>query len=168
MDMKDMNLMGIIALVGAIILIAGVFLGWLTPDYNDAPTYSGWDIQSDTDHITSGYSGYYSLSYTFVPIVALICGIISLALMIMPTIMNTEKFAQINNILGLVALILALVVVICGILFYTQKVPGILNDRDLTAVYNIGIGFWLVLIGGIITLVGGLMPILKNKGIIKF
>ena len=167
-DMKNMNLMGLIGLVGAVILVVGVFLGWLTPDYNNAPTYSGWDIQNDVDGITSGWGGYYKLSYTFVPVVALICGIISLALMVLPTFMNMEKYQQINNFLGIIALILALVVVICGLLFYTQNVPGLLKDYPLTDYYNVGIGFWLVLIGGIITLIGGIMPILKNKGIINF
>ena len=32
MDMKNMNLLGIIALVGAVILIVGVFLTWLSVD----------------------------------------------------------------------------------------------------------------------------------------
>ena len=64
---------------------------------------------------------------------------------------------------------MALVVVICGILFYTQQLDfGILGKKNFTDVYSVGIGFWLVLIGGIITLIGGIMPILKNKGIIKF
>jgi hypothetical protein len=88
--------------------------------------------------------------------------------MIVPTFMNVDKFKQINNILGLIALILAIVVVICGILFYSQKVDLVLDEVSLTKYldsmdYHIGIGFWLVLVGGIITIVGGLMPILKEK-----
>ena len=35
-------------------------------------------------------------------------------------------------------------------------------------IYKLGIGYWLTMIGAIITFVGGIMPILKNKGIIKF
>ncbi len=172
MDMKNINLLGIIALVGAIILVVGVFLGWLSlKDVADAKTYTGWDIQNNVDNIVSGYSfgigSTAKLGYSFVPLVALICGIISLVLMIVPTIMNTEKFEMINNILGIVALILAAVVVICGILFYTQTLTTttILGNASakITEVYNFGIGFWLVLVGGIITLVGGLMPIIKNK-----
>ena len=176
-DMKNMNLMGIIALVGAIILIVGVFLGWISAkDVADAKVYSGWDIWSNVDGIqnTKNFIAFTisGIGYAYIPLVALICGIISLALMVMPTIMNTEKFEQINNILGIVALILALVVVICGILFYTQSinVTSLLSgtSKPMTDYFAIGIGFWLTLVGGIITLVGGLMPILKNKGIIKF
>ncbi len=178
MDMKnDMNIMGIIGIIGAVILVVGVFLGWLTAkDVSDATTYSGWDIQNNVDNIASGidYGALLktsALGNSFVPLVALICGIISLVLMIVPTFMNVEKFQTINNILGLVALILSAVVVICGLLFYMQDqsvtVLGATASKKLTDIYNIGIGFWLVLIGGIITLVGGIMPILKNKGIIK-
>jgi len=149
METKDFNLLGIIALVGAIIMIVGVFLDWLTFDFIiKGSSYNGLDIFNDSD-----------LDYKFVPIVSLVCGIIALCLMILPTFMNNDKFEKINNILGIVTLILSAVVIICGILFYTQSSNGV----SLTDVYDIKIGFWLVLIGAIITLVGGLMPIVKNK-----
>ena len=172
MDMKNINLLGIIALVGAIILVVGVFLGWLTPSgATDPKTYTGWDIQNNVDNIKSGFTLFGvtvpGLGYAFVPLVALICGIISLILMIVPTVMNTEKFEMINNILGIVALIAAAVVVICGLLFYMQSMTTTVGmvevTKKITEYYTFGIGFWLVLVGGIITLVGGLMPILKNK-----
>ena len=152
MDMKNMNLLGIIAIIGAVILIVGVFLTWLS--IGDA-TASGWKVYTDAKDS--------DMKYTFVPLVALICGIISLVLMIVPTFMNVDKFKQINVILGLIALILAIVVVICGILFYTQSWTVLGVTVKLTDIYKIGIGFWLVLIGGIITMVGGLMPIIKEK-----
>ncbi|MBQ4368535.1 MAG: hypothetical protein II805_02030 [Candidatus Methanomethylophilus sp.] len=152
MDMKNMNLLGIIAIIGAVILIVGVFLTWLS--IGDA-TASGWKVYTDAKDS--------DLKYTFVPLLALICGIISLVLMIVPTFMNVDKFKQINVILGLIALILAIVVVICGILFYTQSWTAFGVTIKLTDIYKIGIGFWLVLIGGIITMVGGLMPIIKEK-----
>ena len=163
-DMKNMNLMGLIGIIGAAILVIGVFLDLgtytlLGTDYH----LTGMDFYNKVDGV------YDETQYTFVPLVALICGIISLALMILPTFMNMEKYQQINNFLGIIALIMALVVVICGILFYTQQLDfGILGKKDFSSVYSVGIGFWLVLIGGIITLVGGIMPILKNKGIINF
>lgn len=164
METKDMNLLGIIGIIGAIILVVGVFIGWFSPGETakdlGGEAVTGWDIFDDGSDS--------ELKYTFVPLVALICGIISLVLMIVPTFMNVDKFKQINNILGLIALILAIVVVICGILFYTQKVDLVFDEVSLTKYldsmdYHIGIGFWLVLVGGIITLVGGLMPILKEK-----
>lgn len=167
MEMKDMNIMGLIGIIGAVILVIGVFMGWVHPDLNDK-TYTGWDLYNNVDNIADSAIGYSGMNYTYVPLIALICGIISLALMIMPTIMNVEKFAQINNILGIVALILAIVVVICGILWYTQEMTVLAVTKPMTEFGTVEAGFWLVLVGGIITMLGGLMPILKNKGIIKF
>jgi len=169
MEMKEMNLMGIIALVGAILLVVGVFLDWMVIESAyDSDSATGWKIFDDGDKS--------DLSYTYAPLVALICGIISLVVMILPTIMNTEKFAQINNLLGLLALVLAIVSIVLIVLFMTQKVEvmGVEFDsiKDYFESFGIdfkwGIGFWLTLVGGIITAVGGLMPILKNKGIINF
>ena len=173
MDFKDTNPLGIIGIIGAIILVVGVFLAWLTPDtaamqllFGDK-AYSGWDIQGNLNGIKDASGLYQGLGYAFVPLVALICGIISLIIMIVPTVMNADKFKQINNILGIVALILAIVVVVCGILFWMQSITwgtgSTTISYKLTELYKIGIGFWLVLVGGIITMVGGLMPIIKDK-----
>ena len=184
MDFKEMNPLGIIGIIGAIILVVGVFLTWWTPDVAGAKNYSGWDIWNNVDNLfkartyepTAGISVKYSgFPYVFLPLVALICGIISIVLMIIPTIMSKDKLGNIGGILGLIALILAVVVVICGILFYTGSVTtettiaGVTNSvsAKITEDAKIGIGFWLVLVGGIITMIGGLMPILKDKGIIK-
>ena len=155
MDSK-FNLLGIIALIGAIILVVGVFLDWLILDLGilGKSSMTGWDVFSEADS---------DFSLGFTPLVALICGIISLVLMIVPTFMNVDKFEKINNILGLIAFILSIVVVICAILFYMQSWDVGGATVKLTDVYDIGIGFWLVLVGGIITLIGGLMPIVKNK-----
>ncbi|MBE6524033.1 MAG: hypothetical protein E7Z65_04065 [Thermoplasmata archaeon] len=102
-------------------------------------------------------------SYQFVPMVSLVGGILAILLMIVPTFMNTEKFETLNNILGIITLILSAVVVICGILFYTQSWSTPMGSVSLTDLYSIGTGFWIVIVGAIITLVGGLMPIIKNK-----
>ena len=165
MDMKkDMNIMGIIGIIGAIILIVGVFLTWGTLDlgFLGEEKLTGMDFFNKADGVLD------DTKYTFVPLVALICGIISLVLMIVPTFMNTEKFQTINNILGIVALVLAAVVIIFGILFATQSFEYLNVSHKFTYYYKLGIGYWLTLIGAIITFVGGIMPILKNKGIIKF
>ncbi len=162
MDYKNLNLLGIIAIVGAILLIVGVFVGWLSYTFGTQYSFSGWDIWSNKNGISD------RISYGYTPLLALICGIISIILMILPTIMNVDKFKTINDILGIVALILAIVVVIVGILWYTQTVNyspmGFPHPAyKLTAAYSIGAGFWITLFGAIITAVGGLMPIVKNK-----
>lgn len=163
METKDMNFLGIIAILGAVLMIIGVFLTWGTLDLSifGSKALSGMDFFNKVSGVVDG------TKFTWVPLVALICGIISLLLMILPTFVNTEKFQQINNILGIVALVAALVVIIFGILFITQSFDNGLTTYKFGEVYKTGIGFWLTLIGAIITFVGGIMPILKNKGIIK-
>lgn len=158
MDVKDTNPLGIIGIIGAIIMIVGVFLSWI--NYNQPLLLTEINISWTGLEVFNGdknLSTYLDVKYTFVPLFALICGIISLLLMILPTVMNNEKFENINNILGIVTLILSVIVVIFGILFLTQ-------DMGTLARYaSIKIGFWLSFIGGIITLIGGAMPIVKNK-----
>ena len=167
METKDMNFLGIIGIIGALILTIGVFLTWGSYEVlGETYKLSGMDFFNKVDGVHAG------TSFTWVPLVSLICGIISLLLMILPTFMNVEKFQQINNILGIVAIVLSLVVIIFGILFITQeltwKVLLVTYTEKFTDVYSLGIGYWLTLIGAIITFIGGIMPVLKNKGIIKF
>ena len=153
MDIKETNPLGIIGIIGAIIMIVGVFLNWITLDagFLGSTSWTGLEVFNGDKHLND----LLNVKYAFVPLFALICGIISLALMILPTVMNNEKFEKINNILGIVTLVLSIIVVIFGILFLTQ---------DLGTKYaSIQIGFWLTFIGGIITLIGGAMPIVKNK-----
>ena len=68
MDTKEMNLLGIVAFVGAILMVVGVFLAWLTVNLGLGETStSGWNVYTES-------SG--SLKYTFAPLVCLICGIL--------------------------------------------------------------------------------------------
>ena len=142
MDTKNVNLLALIGILGAILMAVGVFLDWGSFDiYITTLHWSGWDIFSNG-----------GLDYSYVPLVALIAGIIALVALIIPTFVNNEGFKKINNILGLVVLIIALVSVILDLMFFSKY-----GDASLA------IGFWLVLVGGIITIVGGLMPLVKNK-----
>ncbi|MBE6523086.1 MAG: hypothetical protein E7Z62_08220 [Thermoplasmata archaeon] len=147
---SNINILGIIGIVGAILMIVGVFLAWGQIPIIKA-TASGWDIFSNSDYGSI-------LDYTFVPLIALIGGILSLVLMIIPTFANTEKMQKASNILGIIALIIAIVVVIFGLLFATQSLGMAGSMMDY-----IQYGFWLTLIGAIITVIGGIMPIAKNR-----
>lgn len=168
-NVKNMNLLGIIAFVGSILIIVGAFLTWI-----NAPgmTYSGWEMFTTDDEYIKGFTAgglvFSGVHYTFLPLLGLICGIISLLLMIVPTFMNVEKFENINNILGIVTLVLSLVIVILGILFITQSVSmdysSIITTKKLfEGDVKVGIGVWFTIIGAAITLIGGAMPIVKNK-----
>ena len=156
MDYKNLNLLGIIAIIGAVLLIVGVFMDWMS---SDLASYTGWEIFNDEDNIQD------LIDYGYCPIVALICGIISLILMIVPTVMNVDKFKKINDVLGLIALVLSIVVIIVGLLWYLQSWDVNLLLKVVT--YHMSdyasTGFWLTLVGAVITAVGGLMPIIKDK-----
>ena len=163
METKDMNFLGIIAIVGALLMVIGVFLTWGTIDLLiQTKSLTGMDFFNKGDYVLDG------TKYTWVPLVSLICGIVALLAMILPTFFNTEQFKQINNILGIVALVLALLIIIFGILFATQSFTYLGTSHSFTYYYKLGIGYWFVIIGAVITFIGGIMPILKNKGIIKF
>ena len=163
METKDMNFLGIIAIVGALLMVIGVFLTWGTIDLLiQTKSLTGMDFFNKGDYVLDG------TKYTWVPLASLICGIVALLAMILPTFFNTEQFKQINNILGIVALVLALLIIIFGILFATQSFTYLGTSHSFTYYYKLGIGYWFVIIGAVITFIGGIMPILKNKGIIKF
>jgi len=162
------NLLAIIGLIGAVLMVIGVFLGWLTPEgWLGAREYTGMDIINNVDNIATGlHLGTVTigaLSYSFLPLLALICGIVAIVLMLITTFCNSDKLKNINNILGIIVLILAIVIVIVAILFYTQSWPLIGGSVALTDRFAVGIGLWLVLAGGIITVIGGIMPVVKNK-----
>ena len=162
MESKDMNFLGIVGIVGAILMVIGVFLTWGSYDtLFGTVNVSGMDFFNKVDAVYPG------TKYTWVPLVSLLCGIISILLMILPTFMNGDNLKQINNILGIVALVFSLLVIIFGILFITQTFENAYVTVKFGDVYKTGIGFWLTLIGAIITFIGGIMPILKNKGIIN-
>lgn len=151
--------MGIIAIIGAVLLIVGVFATWISSDIGGS--MNGWDILTNKDDVQD------TIKYTYCPAIALICGIISLVLMIIPTVMNTNKYRKLNDLLGIFTLILSIVVIIVGILWYTQTIDiNVIvwsTSKKLTELFEVGVGFWLVIVGAVITAIGGLMPTVKNK-----
>ena len=156
MATSNINILGIIGIIGAILMIVGVFLAWAELNIlgYSLGTITGWEIFSNSDISNI-------VQYTFVPLVALIGGILSLVLMIIPTFANTESMRKISNILGIIAIIIAIAVIVCEILFLNQS-WNILG-KTVTMMNYIQFGFWLTLIGAIITAIGGIMPIAKNK-----
>ncbi len=148
----EKNILGLIGIIGAILMIVGVFLKWLSfLGFGDA---SGWDV-------FNSWRGDYG--YGFVPLIALISGIVSLCLMIAPTFIKADHLKKVFVVLGVIAMILAIITLIASILFYIQSwtVAGV--TVKLTDIYEVGIGFWLVLAGSIITVIGGLVPVLANR-----
>lgn len=156
-DMKKINLMGLIGLIGVIILIVGVFLNWVDFSIESIvldKTWSitGWDIFGNED-----YSELFEYSYA--PVIALACGIIALITTILPIVYNNEK---INKLLGIITLILAVVAIVIGFLFYGSVSDSMSVPSIGTATAGVAIGFWLCIVGAVITALGGILDIMKK------
>ncbi len=156
MASSNINILGIIGIVGAILMIVGVFLAWAELNILGVSlgTISGWDIFSNSDVGSI-------VKYTFTPLVALIGGILAIVLMVIPTFANTETMQKASNILGIISIIIAIAVIVLGILFMTQSWDVL--GKNISMMNYIQYGFWLTLIGAIITAIGGIMPIAKNR-----
>ena len=110
---SKVNLFGLIGFIGTIVLIVGVFLNWVTLDYNviitkGSESVTGWTIFSDADYKDV-------FEYAYAPIVALVCGVISLITTLLPIVYKNER---VTRVLGIVTLILAVVAIVIGFLFY--------------------------------------------------
>ncbi len=142
-EMKNFNILGIIGIIGALLMIIGVFLSWVDFDlYIVSESASGWELFTDDD--------FDFVDYSYAPLVALVCGILSLVVTLVPTILG-----NLGRILGLVAFILAIVSVAVSLLFYT--------DFDAVLGFSVGIGMWVCIAGGIITIIGGILDMVSGK-----
>ena len=159
---SKVNLFGLIGFIGTIILIVGVFLGWITLEYGafgstESMSATGWEIFNDEDYKDV-------FEYSYAPIIALVCGVISLITTLLPIVYRNEN---VTRVLGIVTLILAIVAIVISVMFYTNVTDSISITLPilgtLSASTSVGIGFWLCMVGAIITAIGGIVDILKNK-----
>ena len=153
---RSTNILAIIGIVGGAMLIAGVFLNWITINiigYN-LGSATGWDI-------FDGLKDADGIKYTFLPLIDLICGILAVVMMIIPTFANGDGYKKINNILGIIVVLFSIAIIVISILFMTQSWDFLGGTIRLSS--YIQYGFWITLIGAIITLIGGIMPIAKNR-----
>lgn len=153
---KSTNILAILGIIGGAMMIVGVFLTWINVSIAgfSIGTATGWDI-------FNGLKDAEGIKYTFLPLLDLIGGILAVIMLIIPTFANVDGYKKANNILGIIVVILAIAVIVISILFMTQSI-----DLGITTVKvsnYIQYGFWISLIGAIITLIGGIMPIAKNR-----
>lgn len=158
MDVKNINLLELVGILGAIVMIVGVFLTWGTAEISTAlgsgtMEWSGWDIYNHVDDI--------STDYDYAPLVALVCGILALIAAIVPMFLSSDNYGNIFKIMNLAVLIIGLVAVVCMALFYTNFVDSF-NAAGVTGTMTVGTGFWLCMIGGVITVIGGILPIVNK------
>lgn len=145
-DVKSINWLGVIAIIGALLMIIGVFLSWFDITiFGQTEGASGWEIATDSDYSEI-------LSYTYAPIVSLICGIICLIAMIIPIVLPAKN---IGKALGALGLILAIVTLIVSVLYYSDLGGETIWEFE----YGSGAGVWVVIVGAVLTIIGGIIDL---------
>ncbi len=152
-DTSKINLLGLVGVLGAILLIVGVFLDWAVfsagiGSFVESDALSGWEVFNEEN---------LEFDYAYAPVIALVAGIIGLIACVLPVI----KPLGFERILGLISFILAIVAVIIIFLFNGQM--GTESVWGVSAGIESGIGVWISLAGGILTILGSLIPIVMKK-----
>lgn len=147
------NILGIVALLGALLMIVGVFVAWVTVDITalnhtiSSTDYTGWSVYSDEIFADA--------EYNYAPLVALIAGIVAFFTAVLPIVL---KKPAVNRALGIVSLILGIVALVLMVLFHGQ-----MDSIDLIGLANFsisaGTGLWISLVGSVLLVIGAIIDI---------
>ena len=145
------NVLGIVALIGALLMIVGVFVAWVDLSItsiigNASSNYTGWQVYTDDTFADA--------QYNYAPLVTLIAGIVAFFTAVLPIVL---KNATANRILGIVSLILGVVALILMVLF-----NGTMDSLDLALVSftaSTGVGLWISLAGSVLLILGAILDI---------
>ena len=142
------NVLGIVALIGALLMIVGVFVAWVNIEVVilGSQNYTGWQVYTDDTFADA--------QYNYAPLVALIAGIVAFFTAVLPIVL---KNATANRILGIVSLILGVVALILMVLF-----NGTMDSLDLALVSftaSTGVGLWISLAGSVLLILGAILDI---------
>ena len=174
-DVKSkINIIGILGILGAILMIICVFLEWGSIEMailGESGTYafSGWDLYSDKAIVSASLLGQnYSInlsdleltSYSYVPLVALICGIIGFIATVLPVASSGSK--NINRIFGIIALILAIVSIVLMVLYMTDLSYSGGYEGLATATVGASYGVYIGIVGAVLMILGGIGDIARK------
>lgn len=159
MDTKNINLLELVGILGAAVMIIGVFLTWgsieiSTAFGSDMMEWTGWEIFNHVDDI--------STDADYAPIVALVCGILALISAIVPMFLSDDGYSNIFKLMNLIVTVLGIIALVCMVMFYSGFVESSTVAGIITGTADVGTGFWLCIVGGAITVIGGLLPIAKK------
>lgn len=143
-DVKS-NLFGILAIVGGLLMIVGVFMDWVVFDlgFLGTETVSGMEV---LDELGSDEVSMYA------PMIALVIGVVSL---LVGGVSLLGKADDMKRIMSIATIILAIIVVVFAFMF-----NGELSGDDY-GIVEAGAGLWIALVGGIVSAVGGVLGIVK-------
>lgn len=142
------NLFCLIAAIGAVMTIGGVFLSWVDLSGVTSGSLMGWDISTN--------SAYSNTSFGYVPMVSLACGIISLALMVLCIMEVDKRWDNTMNIAGVGISVIALIL----ILLFNNDIGTSFGTDMINAAT--GMGLWVALAGCIVTAAGGIISTMKG------
>lgn len=143
------NVLGIVALIGALLMIVGVFVAWVNIEVVilGSQNYTGWQVYTDDTFADA--------QYNYAPLVALIAGIVAFFTAVLPIVL---KNATANRILGIVSLILGVVALILMVLFNgTMDSLVVLGYK--VASTSAGTGLWISLAGSVLLILGAILDI---------
>ena len=153
MEMQKKQIIGILAIIGAIIALIGVFLPWETiGGYGMSTSASGWDFLTDFDA-----DGFMDILTKYAPILCVIGGILTLIIFIM----NFIESVKLNKFVPLISII----IMILAMIFCIVAVVDI-NDNTGSAVgitVSIGYGLWICLVGTILAVIAPIIAIIKRE-----
>ena len=140
-ETKKFNWLGLVAVLGALFMMIGVFLNWATIGGVD---YTGWDLYSNVNSING------VVDNTFAPLAVLIIGILGFLVCLVPIFKhNTGKM------IGALALILSIIGIAVTAMLY-------MSIGDISVItHSVGSGLWVALVGEIILLLGSFVDIFK-------
>ncbi len=143
------NILGILALIGAILMIVGVFVSWVSLDIIilGSEDYSGWQVYSD--------EMFSDAEYNYAPLITLVAGIVAFFTAVLPIVL---KKPAVNRALGVVSLILGIVALVLMVLFYGQMDSIEIGGYTLASA-SAGTGLWISLVGAILLVLGAIVDI---------
>ena len=143
------NILGIVALIGALLMIVGVFVTWANVEVIilGQEGYTGWQVYSD--------EMFEDAEYNYAPLVALITGIVAFFTAVLPIVL---KKPSVNRILGIVSLILGVVALVLMVLFYGQMDSIEIAGYKIASI-TAGTGLWISLAGSVLLILGAIIDI---------
>lgn len=161
------NFIGILGILGAILMIVCVFLEWGSIEMTilgekGVYGFSGWGLYSDaaiyeTDflgqHFSINLSDLDLTDYTYVPLVALVCGIVGLIATVLPV---ASKSGVISKLFGFIALILAIVSIVLMVMYNSDLSYSGGYEGLATATVSASYGLWIGMAGAVLMVLGGI------------
>ena len=152
MQMKQ--IIGILAIIGAIIMMIGVFVSWMDVDILvGKESYSGWKFLTDFDA-----DGFKDIMLKYAPLMCLIAGILTILIFIANFVSQLK--VKYLPVISLIVTILALIFTIIGLLD--------INDLGglIGAVTKAGIGIYICIIGCILAIIAPIIALIKREDVV--